>query len=164
MPIEIERKFLVNLEKLPPLTGGNRLVQGYLSKHPQVRFRVTGSTVVVAIKQRLDDCERFELEAVREDVSDADLQTLYSLALWPPLVKTRYEVLANGLVWEVDVYEEENEGLVTVDVELPAADHPIVFPDWVIPTEISGVARYKNINLTKRPYKTWGADIFRESE
>jgi CYTH domain-containing protein len=155
VPIEIERKFLVNVDQLPPLPEGKRLVQGYLSKHPQVRFRVTGSTVVVAIKQKLDECARFELETVRENVSDADLQTLYSLALWPPLVKTRHEIPLNGLVWEVDVYEDENAGLVTVDVELPTADHPIVFPDWVIPTDISGVKCYKNINLTQHPYRTW---------
>jgi len=155
VPIEIERKFLVSVDKLPPLPKGKRLVQGYLSQHPQVRFRVTGSTVVVAIKHRLNDCERFELETVRENVSDADLDTLYSLALWPPLVKTRHEIAENGLVWEVDVYEDENAGLVTVDVELPTADHPIIFPDWVIPEEITGVERYKNIHLTQHPYRVW---------
>ncbi len=57
-------------------------------------------------------------------------------------------------MWEVDVYEDENAGLVTVDVELltSRADHPIVpSPDWVIPEEITRVDRYKNIHLTKHP-------------
>ena len=36
---EIERKFRVDSAKLPPLPGGARLVQGYLSFKPNVRVR-----------------------------------------------------------------------------------------------------------------------------
>ncbi len=78
------------------------------------------------------------------------------MALWPPLTKTRYCVPFENLMWEIDVYGDENEGLITADVEIPAPDHPIVFPDWVnVDSEITGDQRYANVNLTRRPFKRW---------
>ena len=59
------------------------------------------------------------MEFPREDLTETEKADLCALALWPALVKVRHRVPHAGLVWEVDVYEEANAGLVTVEVEIP---------------------------------------------
>jgi adenylate cyclase len=171
MPIELERKFLVRPDRLPQLTDGERLIQGYMSEEPQIRFRITssreasrgsgeasrGSRVVIAIKKFLETGRRLEFEFARDNVSPEEIGDLQTLALWPPLVKTRYRVPHAGFVWEIDVYDGVNQGLVTCEVEVPSLDHPLDFPDWVDPAgEITGDMRYSNIELTRKPFREWG--------
>jgi len=164
MPIELERKFLVRPDRLPQLTDGERLIQGYMSEEPQIRFRITGSgeaargsRVVIAIKKFLETGKRMEFEFARDNVSPEEIRDLQTLALWPPLVKTRYRVLHAGFVWEIDVYDGVNKGLITCEVEVPSLDHPLDLPDWVNRNgEITGDMRYSNIELTRRPFRDWG--------
>ena len=159
MAREIERRFLVHREKLPPLGAGRRFVQGYLSEKPHTRFRVEGNHVTLAVKEWVSAGERLEFEFPRGDMPTDEIERLMGLALWPPLVKTRHEVPRDGLTWEIDFYEGRNAGLVTAEVELPAIDHPIDFPDWVDRNaEITSDARYANISLTKQPYGEWDSE------
>ena len=153
MAHEIERKFLVLSDRLPPLPQGRRLVQGYLSEHPQVRFRVIdGESVVITVKKTLEARHRLEFEFRRDDMNKAEIDDLSSLALWPPLTKVRHRLIHEGLLWEVDVYEGENAGLITADVELPSPDYSIEFPQWIDSEgEITGHKRYSNLGLTRQP-------------
>ena len=157
MAQEIERRFLVHKDRLPRLSQGERLVQGYLSDLPHVRFRIiNGKTAILCLKKELALGHRSEIEFRREDLSLAELRDLCAMALHPPLAKTRYRVPHENLVWEIDVYEEENEGLITAEVEVPSPDCPIAFPDWIDPrAEITDESRYANINLTRKPFKQW---------
>lgn len=149
---EIERKFLVKADKLPPLIGGTRFLQGYLSERPTVRFRVYDGLVVLCVKKRISRGHRIEFEFERGDMTEEEIGDLCSTALWPPLAKTRFCVEHAGLTWEIDVYEGENAGLVTADVELPDHDYPIEFPEWIdSEAEITGKKRYANIRLTRYP-------------
>lgn len=156
MAIEIERKFLAHADRLPPLGAGERFVQGYLSADPEVRFRIVGQRVILCVKKPLGPGHRIELEFPRDDLTETEKSDLCALALWPPLVKVRHRLPHARLVWEVDVYKEANAGLVTAEVEIPAADHPIDFPPWVDSArEITVDPTYANIHLTRRPYGTW---------
>ncbi len=156
MALEIERKFLVFPDRLPPLTDGETLVQGYLSKKPEVRFRIVNGRVILAVKKRLTPSEKLEFEFPRDDMTEKEIDDLRNLALWPALTKIRYVITHEGLLWEVDVYQGDNQGLVTADVELPSADHPVVFPEWIdSDSEITGNKRYSNRNLTRNPFCGW---------
>ena len=157
MAEEIERRFLVHQERLPELPAGDRYVQGYLSDDPHIRFRVVnGGVVILCVKTEIAPGRRTEIEFRRDDMSVEEVNQLSAMALAPPLAKTRHRIAHEGLIWEIDVYEDENEGLVTADVELPSSGHPIQFPDWIDPNdEISGAERYANVNLTRRPFKQW---------
>ena len=42
--VEIERKFLIHEDRLPPLENGAHLVQGYLGSTPTVRVRARSGT------------------------------------------------------------------------------------------------------------------------
>lgn len=157
MAVEIERKFLVLNDKLPPLEGGKRLVQGYLKAgSPQVRFRIIDDDVTLTLKAPREDGTRFEFELVRNKVSTEEQAALQEFAIYPLIEKVRYEIPFAELVWELDVYQGANLGLITVDVEMPALDYPLIFPSWVdAKADITRDPSYFNTNLALYPYSEW---------
>lgn len=157
MGLEIERKFLVHSGLLPKLSKGERIIQGYLSEKPMVRFRITDHKVTIAVKEYFSGRRRFELETPPRQLTEEEIEKLLGLAISPPIIKVRYKIEdEQGLIWELDVYEGENKGLITVDVELPAEDYPVQFPSWVDREhEITEDRRYNNFNLSRRPYSHW---------
>ncbi len=72
----------------------------------------------------------------------------------PVLEKIRYVVGCNGLIWEVDEFLGENEGLVVAEVELRSEDQSFDRPDWV-GQEVTTDPRYFNSNLCINPYSEW---------
>ncbi|HVJ50389.1 CYTH domain-containing protein [Desulfitobacterium sp.] len=158
MAIEIERKYLVHRKLLPVLEDGQRMIQGYLAVQPSIRFRVIDQDVIINIKSLQKDGSRFEFESMRPEVSLPDQKELLKLALFPPVEKIRYRVPYSGLVWEIDVYQGENLGLITADVELPSLDYAINFPQWIdSQQEVTMDSCYFNINLGRRPFTQWSS-------
>lgn len=157
MGLEIERKFLVHHNLLPELKEGERMIQGYLSEKPSVRFRISNGVMVLAVKEYSPGGRRFELVTPGKAISREEVEKLQDLAISAPISKVRYKIQDDqGLVWEIDVYEGENKGLITVDVELPEIDHPIFFPCWVnSENEITTDQRYSNLNLGRLPFSQW---------
>ncbi|HHV63966.1 MAG TPA: adenylate cyclase [Peptococcaceae bacterium] len=154
--MEIERKFLVYPEHLPKLTQGVKIIQGYLAETPSVRFRIIDNQMVIAIKDYYSEGKRFELETPAKMINWEEIVKLQQLAICPPIVKVRYKVNFQDLIWEIDIYQGENEGLITAEVELPSEDYPLVFPLWVNKEkEITGDLRYSNLNLGRRPFSQW---------
>ena len=45
--------------------------------------------------------------------------------------------------------------LIVAEVELQAASEQVSVPDWVS-SEVTGDARYYNVNLSKKPFSSWG--------
>ena len=62
-------------------------------------------------------------------------------------------------IWEVDVFEGANKGLVMAEIELGAIDEKFEVPDW-IGEEVSEDGRYYNIYLLKQPYCQWSDWLF----
>ena len=60
--------------------------------------------------------------------------------------KERYKVPYGGLIWEVDRFIRQNDGLVVAEVELPSASTPLTLPPFV-GKEVSGDPAYYNSNL-----------------
>jgi len=159
LALEIERKFLVLSEHLPSLQAGQYIVQGYLSEKPSIRYRLLDDSIVITIKETHEDGSRFEYETFNSKSSLEERSTFKKLSLVPPIEKIRYRIPFEGLIWEVDVYQGENEGLITVDVEFPEIGYPLRFPKWVdAEREITRDPEYSNFNLGKRPYSVWNGD------
>lgn len=157
MAVEIERKFLVHPDRLPPLKDGRKMIQGYLSESPSVRFRIVGNVLQLTVKEYQAAGRRFELETPVMEITEQESGKLQELAVCPPIVKVRYVIPFAGLPWEVDVYQAKNSGLITAEVELPRPDYPIVFPDWVDPdAEITFNSEYSNLNLGRNPFCDFG--------
>lgn len=155
MPTEIERKFLVKGDRWRSLGAGKPYCQGYITANPDrsVRVRIAGNEGFLTIKGRTIGSTRSEYEyAIPVDHAREMLQTLCV----PPLIqKTRYRVEWEGLLWEIDEFEAENQGLIMAEVELADANQTIVFPDW-ISEEVTHDPRYYNSNLAKHPFSHWG--------
>lgn len=156
MALEIEHKYLVHQELLPSLGKGQNIIQGYLALKPSIRFRILGQEVIITVKNLHSDGSRFEFETSKSDVSIDEQEELLRLAIFPVIEKIRYRVPFSGLVWEIDVYQRENLGLITADVELPSLNYSIDFPEWInSQRDITHDARYFNWNLGQKPFTKW---------
>jgi len=155
MAEEIERKFLVNDDSWrEQVFRQSKMSQGYLNDTQQssVRVRVAGDQGYLNIKSATLGVYRKEYEYAIP-VEDAN-EILNELAQKPLIEKTRYYVKYAEHVWEVDVFEGDNAGLVVAEVELGSEDEPFERPPW-IGEEVSGDPRYYNVCLAKHPYKSW---------
>jgi adenylate cyclase len=151
---EIERKFLIKSDGWRSLASGTMYRQGYLStvKERTVRVRTVGERGFLTIKGVTTGVTRAEFE-YEIPVTEANAM-LDSLCERPLIEKSRYRIEHRGLVWEVDEFFGENQGLVIAEVELVNEGQRIDLPSWV-GEEVSDDPRYFNSNLTKHPYTRW---------
>lgn len=157
MAVEIERKFLVVGDDWRSLASGTVYRQGYLasSDNLAVRVRLAGDTGYLTIKGATSGISRPEYEYVIP-ASDAT-ELLETLCDRPLIEKTRYRILLDGLLWEIDEFMGANQGLILAEVELADPNQQIRLPTW-IGTEVSNDPRYFNTYLAKHPYQEWGAE------
>jgi len=153
MALEIERKFLVDLDKLD-LQDGIGIKQGYIktSTNTVVRARIKGAKGFLTIKGENVGASRLEFE-YEIPVSEAN-EMLEKLCSKPIIDKTRYEINYKNHLWEVDVFYGDNEGLVVAEVELQSENEEVVLPSW-IKQEVTGDIKYYNNQLMENPYKNW---------
>ncbi|MEZ4693672.1 MAG: CYTH domain-containing protein [Aliarcobacter sp.] len=154
MALEIERKYLVDLEKLGILKNGNRIKQGYLStnKDAVVRVRVKNDKAYLTIKGSNIGATRLEFEYEIEVVEANEM--LDKLCQKPVIDKTRYLIDYENHTFELDIFYGDNDGLVVAEVELLDENETIKLPSW-IKEEVTSDERYYNSNLMKNPYKNW---------
>lgn len=154
MATEIERKFLVKGDQWRSLATGTVYRQGYLSTKQgcSVRVRLVGNQGYLTIKGLTQGCSRAEYE-YPIPATDAQ-EMLDNLCEAPVIEKTRYKIEYAGLVWEVDEFAGENQGLIIAEVELTEENQSIELPNW-IDIEVSDDARYFNVNLVQYPYSQW---------
>ncbi|MDH7460692.1 CYTH domain-containing protein [Chitinophagaceae bacterium 26-R-25] len=155
MPLEIERKYLVDHKKWNALDkpAGKFYRQGYLStdENKTVRIRVADSEAYLTIKGKSTGATRQEFEY---EIPLTDAQQMLDSLSESELSKTRYRVHYKGKLWEVDVFHDANDGLIVAEIELKSEDEQFELPDWVL-QEVTDDARYYNSNLTLNPFKNW---------
>lgn len=162
LSLEIERKFLVrNLDCLNSATSHIKMRQGYLSTDPNrvVRLRlstfsddsVTKAYLTIKGPSRDHGLARLEWE---KEVEPEQALGLFDLCLPNLIEKTRYLVPHQGFVFEVDVFEGVNKGLVVAEIELPEINTAFDPPSWLA-NEVTGQGRYTNAALTERPFTQW---------
>ncbi|MGK7954332.1 MAG: CYTH domain-containing protein [Crocosphaera sp.] len=155
MGIEIERKFLVINDNWRSLAQGKVYRQGYIStnnKMTTVRVRIIGEQAYLTIKSQTEGISRQEFE-YPIPFEDGKIM-LDNLCDRPLIEKTRYQINHDSLIWEIDEFQGENQGLIIAEVELENESQIINLPDWV-GKEVSDDPKYYNVNLTKSPYQTW---------
>ncbi|MDP6978812.1 MAG: CYTH domain-containing protein [Myxococcota bacterium] len=150
-PIEIERKFLVTGDGWRAGAEGEAIAQGYLtaSPAPTVRVRVgdRGSFLTIKGKAKGITTPEFEYEIPRDHAL-----AILALCTEGRIEKTRYRVDVESHVFEVDVFEGDNEGLVMAEVELEREDEPYPRPPW-LGREVSHDPRFKNARLARDPFR-----------
>ncbi|MBQ7453781.1 MAG: CYTH domain-containing protein [Selenomonadaceae bacterium] len=150
MAMEIERKFLVDKQKLRGLNflSEEKIFQGYLSRDPTVRVRLIGERGYLTIKSSTEGISRQEFEY---EIPAADAEQLLKLCGRNVLKKYRRKIFFSGHVWEVDFFAGRHRGLILAEVELSSPDEPINLPDWIF-KEVSDDTRYYNSNLVKSKF------------
>jgi len=154
MATETERKFLVKgTAWLKKTNGKTRYRQGYIcmEKRRTVGVRV-GEKCYLTIKGSSMGISRDEFEY---EIPFEDAEAMLAAICHVPLIeKTRYRIPHGPFLWEVDVFEGQNEGLVLAEVELDDEDTDLPLPDWVGP-EVTGDKRYNNARLVTNPFSRW---------
>ena len=152
--IEIERKFLVNVDKLLPPTTTHKIKQGYLSTDPKrtVRVRISNRRAYLTVKgeSTKDGLSRFEYE--REIYKD-EAEELMTLCT-DVIEKERLIIPYGEKVWEVDIFQGDNHGLVIAEIELTSETEQFETPPFVT-TEVTGLTKYYNSALGQNPFKNW---------
>lgn len=155
MATEIERKFLVlndnwreNIDKY------DYMVQGYMTNNEKssIRIRTHGRTAKLNIKSKTIGIQRSEYE-YSIPLNEAK-EILDSLCYKPLIEKTRYYIKHVEHLWEIDVFEGENKGLIVSEIELSSPNESFSMPDWA-GKEVSQDPRYYNTCLISNPYKNW---------
>lgn len=153
---EIERKFLVtNADFKKEASGAKRIVQGFLNTHPErtVRVRIKGEKGFLTIKGKSnkEGTTRFEWE---KEIPLAEAEILLTLCEEGIIDKTRYEVSLGNHTFEIDVFTQDNKGLIIAEVELRTENEVFDRPAW-LGKEVTGETRYYNSQLSKHPYSRW---------
>jgi len=159
MALEIERKFLVDITKLPrnTLSCGTDLKQGYVpsSTLTTTRVRLAGQQAFLTLKGKRESntCLEYEYEIPFQDATE-----MLEMLCEDIVEKTRYtlpydNILENKsqLIWEIDIFKEDNAGLSIAEIELPSAEYVLNLPAW-IGKEVSDDSRYFNSQLAKKPF------------
>jgi len=153
MAQEIERKFLVHSDKLPPLPSPKVIKQGYVpTEGTTVRVRISNDNAFLTLKGRATGITRSEFEYAIP-VTDAQAM-LDELCTTPYITKKRYLIEHAGHTWELDIFEGENEGLIVAEIELESEDEVFEKPEWVA-KEVSDNPCYRNVYLAGHPYTFW---------
>jgi adenylate cyclase len=152
---EIERKFLVCSDDWRGAShASKRYRQGYLANNPRcsIRVRMDEGGAALNIKSSTLGVHRHEFDY---PIPPEDARFLLDeLSQGPLIEKTRYFVRHDAKLWEIDVFEGDNAGLVVAEIELEHADEPFDRPDW-LGEEVSDDPRYYNVRLVEHPFKDW---------
>lgn len=153
MAKEIERKFLVDLAKWKRYGETVKMEQVYLSieNNKVVRVRIANQKAFLTIKGNLEGITRDEFEY---EIPLDDAKQMMKMRVGYPIRKTRYIEEIGGKIWEVDVFEDENKGLVVAEIELNSEDETFEKPIWAL-NEVSTDERYFNFNLCHTPFSKW---------
>lgn len=147
---EIERKFLLSI----PLTqvleqphSVKSIQQCYLGKTGEwtVRARQVGqggsNKYYLTMKKRETDRTSIEIETPISGVVYAGFfeQSEHHLS------KDRHEILHEGHLWEVDLFEND---MIIAEIELTHEDEEFVMPDW-IGEEVTHDKKYRSNKIAK---------------
>lgn len=155
MAIEIERKFLLHPDiwKQTEKGPGQLYCQGYLLTGPDktIRVRLTPTGAFLTIKGKTTGASRPEYEY---PIPPSDARELLAAFCGGVIEKIRYRILYEGKLWEVDVFQGDNEGLLLAEIELSAEDENFTLPPFIA-AEVTGQVEYYNAYLAQHPFSEW---------
>ena len=154
--LEIERKFLVNsLDFLDEASNSMHIVQGFLNTHPErtVRIRIKGEKGFITVKGISNSSGTSRVEWEKE-IAVEEAEMLLKLCEPGIIAKIRHEVTVGNHIFEIDVFEGDNKGLVIAEIELGSESEFFERPKW-LGKEVTGNIKYYNSQLSKNPFKLW---------
>jgi len=146
--MEIEMKYLVKkIDFNIHSYKNNQIIQGYISLDPEIRIRNIGDKYFVTEKSTGDLIRKEkEYQITKRDFLNKSKQIISNL-----IKKRRYYIpILDGFIAELDIYELELDGLITVEVEFNDLKlvNNFMAPEW-FGKSITYDKKYKNKNLSK---------------
>lgn len=135
--MEIERKWLIDIDSIPyDLSKLDYLdiEQAYISFNPTIRIRKISNLneYILTIKSSSKDngLSRQEYEI---NISEDEYNNLLSKKEGLTLSKTRYKAKQDKLLFEIDLFHKEYEGLAYMEIEFESTEQAnnYVAPSWV---------------------------------
>jgi CYTH domain-containing protein len=160
MAKEIERKYTVDAKAVADLIER----KFYEGKREISQYYIV-ATMELAIRLRKDEGDDHAVLAVKSGgnalaVDEYEFATPLSEyeakkaeMVGIEINKTRYEIPFEGLVWELDVFHGDLDGLIVAEVELKDADAVVKLPVWAA-TEVTFDPSYKNAVLALKGLPT----------
>ncbi len=152
--LEIERKFLVQQMPIEKPCRTHIIRQGYIAREANnsVRIRQKDDQFILSVKMPDQGISRFEVE---KPVTVEEAEILFNSCLTPVIRKKREIYEIGNYIWELDIFDGANRGLIVAEVELSSIDEDVLLPDWVGP-EVTGSQKFYNANLSQNPFTNWG--------
>lgn len=143
---EIERKWLV--DKIPDNLvwyESHECWQGYLSIDPRYEVRVSARGFLT-VKKGQGLCRSEKISKINSD----SVESLWHLTRGKRIHKIRHMFKIDDKIGELDIYQDENKGLIVVEVEFQQITEAKEFvpPDW-FGLDVTDDPKYKNANLAK---------------
>ena len=153
MNIEIERKFLIDVNRLPEsfkAAGAFEIVQTYISFSPGTRIRKINNSNYYFTKKVPIDAQGLAHEETEYMITPEEYQEFLKKQVGNTVHKTRYELCENKAKIEVDIYSHGLTGLAVAEVEFRSVKEAEAFvpPAW-FGLEVTSDSRYKNMNLAR---------------
>tara|TARA_B100000212_G_scaffold90311_1_gene66272 strand:- start:298 stop:777 length:480 start_codon:yes stop_codon:yes gene_type:complete len=158
MSIEIERRFLIknsDWEKL--INRKSHIIQGYLSSYLEnwiVRIRSENNLFKLTLKKYITKSKNYEFEY---EIPKTDGEMIIS-EIKNPIIKERFYLHFKDKEWIIDRFKGKNYPLEIAEVELEKIDEKINLPDF-LSTEITGLKKYSNFELSSKPFSCWDEKI-----
>jgi adenylate cyclase len=118
-----------------------------------VRLRNTDGHYSLTLKSGIKPGVRNEFDIPVPLETGTALYALHRNAF--EIVKKRHQVRAQDHLWEIDVFEGGNAGLIVAEIELDDEHAGFDLPDWLGP-EVTHDKRFTNHALSRYPFAQWG--------
>ena len=132
MAIEIEHKFLVNMElwKAEKPHRSIEIKQAYIfsDENKTIRVRTSDEKGYITIKGKSVGASRLEFEY---EIPITDAAALIKNFCFETIEKTRHLIKYKNHLWEVDEFKGKNKGLIIAEIELESESELYDKPIWV---------------------------------
>lgn len=153
--LEIEKKWLINLEEMPydlSIADKYEIVQTYFSFNPEMRVRNIndGEFYVLTIK-RDTELKGFVREEYEYIITEEEYNNLLNKKEGDTIYKTRYQIEdENGFMIAIDVFDGYLKGLAYLEIEFENKEiaESYEIPNWAI-KDVTTDLEYKNGHLSR---------------
>lgn len=152
--MEIERKWLIDKDNIPyNLNDYDHLdiEQAYISFSPTIRIRKISNKneYILTIKSKSkDDISRQEYEI---NISEKEYEDLLKKKEGIIISKTRYMIPVDSYIYEIDLFNNEYEGLAYLEIEFNSIEEANEYkePSWVL-KDVTHEHGYSNSFLARK--------------
>ena len=151
---ETERKWLIREEDIPFSLSDAKvfdIYQTYLNFSPEIRVRkINGERFILTVKTDYPAFKGLKRTEQEYEITEEEYNTLLKKSEANTIHKTRYSKEIDGILYEVDDFHDNLDGLMYLEIEFENEKiaNEFVQPEWVI-VDVTTDLNYKNGYLAR---------------